>query len=161
MKTATKEKRNGVQWSMLTQLDDLDFADDLALLSHSHRQIKTTELALISAQVGLKINKRKTKILRTNTTCETPINRDYFVWKSVKFYIKLQYNVYVDTLWNTPACRVIIICLTAKSKQCLERNISWKPVVVLQYPWQTPSLARGGSSTTVPLADTLASQGWL
>ena len=31
---------------MLTQLDDLDFADDLALLSHSHRQMqdKTTEL---------------------------------------------------------------------------------------------------------------------
>ena len=57
------------------QLDDLDFADDLALLSHSHRQMqdKTTELALISAWVGLKINKRKTKILRTNATCETPI----------------------------------------------------------------------------------------
>ena len=60
---------------MLTQLDDLDFADDLALLSHSHLQMqdKTTGLALISAQVGLKINKRKTKILRTNATCETPI----------------------------------------------------------------------------------------
>ena len=75
MKTATKEKRNGIQWTMLTQLDDLDFADDFALLSHSHRQMqgKTTELALISAWVGLKINKRKTKIMRTNTTCETPI----------------------------------------------------------------------------------------
>ena len=65
MKTATKEKRNGIQWTMLTQPDDLDFADDLALLSHSHRQMhdKTIELALISAQVGLKINKKKTKIL--------------------------------------------------------------------------------------------------
>ena len=63
MKTATKEKRNGIQWTMLTQLDDLDFADDLALLSHSHRQMqdKTTELALISAQVGLKINKKENK----------------------------------------------------------------------------------------------------
>ena len=58
---------------MLTQLDDLDFVD--ALLSHSHRQMqdKTTELALISLQVGLKIHKRKTKILRTNATCKTPI----------------------------------------------------------------------------------------
>ena len=72
MKTATKEKRNGIQWTMLTQLDDLDFADDLALLSHSHRQMqdKTTELALISERVGLKINKTKTKILRTNATWE-------------------------------------------------------------------------------------------
>ena len=66
METETKGKRNGIQWKMLTQLDDLDFADDLALMSHSHRQMqdKTTDLARISAQVGLKINKKKTKILR-------------------------------------------------------------------------------------------------
>ena len=59
----------------MTQLDDLDFADDLALMSHSHRQMqdKTTDLARISAQVGLKINTKKTKILRLDTTCERPI----------------------------------------------------------------------------------------
>ena len=59
---------------ILTQLDDLDFADDLAVMSHSHWQMqdKTTYLAQISAQVGLKINKKKTKILRLNT-CERPI----------------------------------------------------------------------------------------
>ena len=64
-----KKKWNPVD---LTQLDDLDFADDLA---HSHRQMqeKTTYLARISAQVGLKINQKKTKILRLNTTCERPI----------------------------------------------------------------------------------------
>ena len=45
-KTETKGKRNGIQWKILTQLDDLDFADDLALMSHSHRQMqdKTTNL---------------------------------------------------------------------------------------------------------------------
>ena len=75
MKTETKGKRNGIQWIILTQLDDLDFADDLAPMSHSHRQMqdKTKNLARISAQVGLKINKNKTKILRLNTTCERPI----------------------------------------------------------------------------------------
>ena len=40
MKTETKGKRNGIQWKMLTQLDDLAFADDLALMSHSHRQMQ-------------------------------------------------------------------------------------------------------------------------
>ena len=30
METATKEKRNGMQWTMLIQLDDLDFAEELA-----------------------------------------------------------------------------------------------------------------------------------
>ena len=60
MKTETKGKRNGIQWKILTQLDDLDFADDLG--SHRQMQHKTTNLARISAQVGLKINKKKTKI---------------------------------------------------------------------------------------------------
>ena len=56
MKAETKGKRNGIQWKILTQLDDLDFADDLALMSHSHQQMqdKTTDLARISAQVRLK-----------------------------------------------------------------------------------------------------------
>ena len=34
MKTVTSNRNNGIQWTLLTQLDDLDFADDLALLSH-------------------------------------------------------------------------------------------------------------------------------
>ena len=75
MKTETKGKRNGIPLKMLTPLDDLDFADDLALMSHSYRQMqdKTTYLARISAQVWLKINKKKTKNLILNTNCERPI----------------------------------------------------------------------------------------
>jgi hypothetical protein len=47
MTTVTTGRSNGVQWTLLTQLDDLDFADDLALLSHNHRQMqdKTTLIA--------------------------------------------------------------------------------------------------------------------
>ena len=103
MKTATKEKRNGIQWTMLTQLDDLDSADDLVLLSHSHRQMqdKTTELTLISAQVALKINKRKTKILRTNATCETPIMLEGETLEEVKDFRYL--GSLVDTHGETEA----------------------------------------------------------
>nr|KAG5702936.1 hypothetical protein BaRGS_034709 [Batillaria attramentaria] len=36
MRTTTTGRKNGIQWTLWTQLDDLDFADDLALLSHSH-----------------------------------------------------------------------------------------------------------------------------
>ena len=52
MKTTTKNRRNGIQWTLWSQLDDLDFADDLALLSHSHEQMqeKTYLLNLVSAQ---------------------------------------------------------------------------------------------------------------
>ena len=54
------------------QLDDLDFADDLALLSHSHPQMqeKASELLTVSAQVGLNIHKGKTKLLKVNTDRE-------------------------------------------------------------------------------------------
>jgi hypothetical protein len=34
LKEKTKDKK-GIQWTLWDQLDDLDFADDLALLSHS------------------------------------------------------------------------------------------------------------------------------
>ena len=40
MRTSTEGRRNGIQWSLWGQLDDLDFADDLALLSHTQQQIQ-------------------------------------------------------------------------------------------------------------------------
>ena len=40
MKKTTKYRRNGIQWTPWRQLEDLDFADDLALLSHSHQQMQ-------------------------------------------------------------------------------------------------------------------------
>ena len=69
MKTTTKNRRNGIQWTLWSQLDDLDFADDLALLSHSHGQMqeKTDLLNLVSAQTGLNINMNKTNIMKANT----------------------------------------------------------------------------------------------
>jgi len=67
MKNSTEGTRNGIQW---TQLEDLDFADDLALLSHQQQmQDKTSRLA----SEAKKINKDKTKVLRANTPNEDPI----------------------------------------------------------------------------------------
>ena len=40
MKTTTTGGNNGIQWPLWTQLDDLDFADDLALLSNNHSQMQ-------------------------------------------------------------------------------------------------------------------------
>nr|KAG5704568.1 hypothetical protein BaRGS_031832 [Batillaria attramentaria] len=75
MKTTTTGRKNGIQWTLWTQLDDLDFADDLALLSHSHSQMqdKTTCLEVTSAGTGLKINRRKTELMKINTTANTPV----------------------------------------------------------------------------------------
>ena len=59
----------GIQWTLWSQLNDFDFADDLALLSRSHEQMqeKTDLLNLVSAQTGLNINMNKTKIMKANT----------------------------------------------------------------------------------------------
>ena len=44
MKETNEERRNGIQWTPWRQLDDLDFADDIALLPHTGHQMqdKTT-----------------------------------------------------------------------------------------------------------------------
>ena len=33
--------KNGIQWTIWSQLEDLDFANNLALLSHNHEQMQT------------------------------------------------------------------------------------------------------------------------
>jgi hypothetical protein len=69
MKKATDGRRNGIQWTMFNQLDDLDFADDIALLFHSHQQMqeKLTQVERRAAETGLSINSKKTKVLKSNT----------------------------------------------------------------------------------------------
>ena len=75
MKKTTKNRRNGIQWTPWSQLEDLDFADDLALLSHSHKQMqeKTEQLNTVSTQLGLNINRSKTKTMKANTKNNNPI----------------------------------------------------------------------------------------
>ena len=70
-----KGGNNGIQWALWTELDDLEFADDLALLSHNHSQMqdKTTRLETTSAGTGLRINRKKTELMKMNTTANTPV----------------------------------------------------------------------------------------
>ncbi|VDP67395.1 unnamed protein product [Schistosoma mattheei] len=60
------------------QLDDLDFAHDLALPSHTQKQMqeKTTSVAAASAEVSLNIHKGESKILLYNTASTNPITID-------------------------------------------------------------------------------------
>ena len=69
MRRTTEKHQDGIQWTLTTRLEDLDFADDIALLSHNRRsmQSKLTRLAKISMQTGLRISKSKTKVMRVNT----------------------------------------------------------------------------------------------
>jgi hypothetical protein len=77
MKTTTDQPR-GIQWTLTNKLEDLDFADDIVLLSHSHghMQAKTERLHDIAKTTGLEINVPKTKSLHVNATQEAPITID-------------------------------------------------------------------------------------
>ncbi|VDP65259.1 unnamed protein product [Schistosoma curassoni] len=84
MKTSTFEGKHGIQWVARIQLDDLDFADDLAPLSQSQQQMqkKTTSVAA----AGLNIHKGESKILQYNTACNNEIAIDEEDLEDVKTF---------------------------------------------------------------------------
>ena len=65
----------GIRWKFMSKSEDLDFADDVNLLSSTRQyaQIKTARLSKYAAQTGLRINKKKTEVLRINSKCNTII----------------------------------------------------------------------------------------
>ena len=69
MKNSTNDKRTGIQWTLTEMLDDLDFADDIGLTSHNHRQMqdKTDSICQNSAKIGLQLNAAKTQVMKINT----------------------------------------------------------------------------------------------
>ena len=60
---------------MWQQLDNLDFADDIALISSTQQQMqeKASPLAETSIKLGLRPNKSKTKVMKINAKRKQPI----------------------------------------------------------------------------------------
>ena len=73
MRKTTRRKR-GIQWGLDT-MEDLDFADDLALLSTSRRNLqqKTHQLEVHAKRTGLHTNTAKTKVMKIKTGDNQPI----------------------------------------------------------------------------------------
>ena len=76
MRQATINRKNGIQWTLLEQLDDLDFADDIALLSHNQQQMqdKLTQVEKTAAETDLIISTKKTKVFKANTNNQVNLN---------------------------------------------------------------------------------------
>ena len=64
MRQSIKDQKTGIQWAFKKQLEGLDFADDISLLSHKQQdaQKKLCRLAEEAEKTGLQINTGKTKI---------------------------------------------------------------------------------------------------
>ena len=75
MRHTTEDQSRGIRWTLFSTLEDLDFADDLALVPHTHQhmQEKTTRLSTYAQQVGLKISQKKTEVMLLNVSNPRPV----------------------------------------------------------------------------------------
>jgi hypothetical protein len=64
MRNWTEGENRGITWGLSQQLEDLDFADDVCLLSHTFHNMekKLRELENKGKAVGLKINAARQKL---------------------------------------------------------------------------------------------------
>lgn len=68
VRKTNEEAPRGIRWNISSTLENLDVADDLALLSHTHHHLqeKTNRLNAFASQVGLKISLTKTEVMTLN-----------------------------------------------------------------------------------------------
>ena len=73
--TQNTQDSTGLRWKFTSKLEDLDFADDVALLSSSkeHIQTKTNRVTEEGERIGLKVNVNKCKLLRLNARSKEPV----------------------------------------------------------------------------------------
>ena len=75
MKETTKGNKRGITWTLTETLEDIDYADDIALLAHRHQDIqsKTEDLVTFGKQIGLNINTDKTKLMKLQPKSVQPL----------------------------------------------------------------------------------------
>jgi len=68
MNRTTEGRRTGIRWKLTSVLEDLDLADDIALLSSRYVDIKDKTKRPVdeAARVGLNINAKKSNVMRIN-----------------------------------------------------------------------------------------------
>lgn len=69
MRRVVEGRGKRIRWRMMEQLEDLDFADEICLMSDSQReaQEKLDRMDKYGKMKGLKINKEKTKVMVINS----------------------------------------------------------------------------------------------
>ena len=95
---ATEDKRKGIRWTLSTVLEDLDYTDDIALLSHSFHDIqkKNDSLNRLSQLVGLQVNPIKTEVLPVNVLAPLPIKIGQLNLKTTQQFTYLRSTVCSD-----------------------------------------------------------------
>ena len=70
MRKTIGNKRRGIRWTLTSLLEDLDFANNVPLVSSTRDQLqqKTSDLSTAAKQLGLNISRKKTKTMQFTDT---------------------------------------------------------------------------------------------
>ena len=95
MRATVEGSNTAIRWKMCSKLDDLDVADDIALISSTREQIqqKVRSLSTNSKGIELKINAEKTKLLRLNTSNTEKVQVDGQDIEEVESFVYLGANL--------------------------------------------------------------------
>ena len=98
MRCSTQGKYQGIQWTLTSQLEDLDYADDIGLLSHRYQdaQLMTESLTQTDSTIGLKVNEKNTKVLRKNAITNNPVTVSGRPIEDVQEFVYLGSKVTTD-----------------------------------------------------------------
>ncbi|CAH8843500.1 unnamed protein product [Trichobilharzia szidati] len=66
MRQTVGNEETGIKWTHTKNLEDLDFADDICLISHKleDMQAKSNKLAEEASKIGLQVNIEKTEVMK-------------------------------------------------------------------------------------------------
>ena len=78
MRTATQGRRQAILWTLMTVPGDLDYADENGLLSSKHQDAhqKAGRLSKTANTLGLKVNTKKTQVMKKDTIVNDPVMID-------------------------------------------------------------------------------------
>ena len=118
------DRPRGIRWTLFSTLENVDFADDLTLVSHTHQhmQEKTTRLSMFEQQVGLKISPKKTEVMMLDfpNPLAVKVNREEFPTTEEFTYLgstvrhdggpgsDIRNRLNKEQLWNAKHCVEVI-----------------------------------------------------
>ncbi|VDO62701.1 unnamed protein product [Schistosoma margrebowiei] len=155
MKTSTSEGKHGIQWTARNQLDDLNFADDLALLSRTQEQMQmktqcSSSLCIRSiideqrgsdADVKARIGKAKTAFLQLKN-----------IWNSKQLSTNIKVRIFNTNVkavllygaetWRTTTTTIKKVQVFINS--CLRNilNIHWPDTISNSLLWERTNQLR-------------------
>ena len=124
MRQTTQNAQHGIQWTFFSQLEDLDYADDIALSSTTanHMQKKEQLFTENAMKTRLQINQKKTKVMCMNLKERPQIKIDEEEFEVVTDFTYLGSNTSVQ---NSVLKYISARINKARNSYCSLRNI-WK-----------------------------------